>query len=300
MKFCSPLIKKIKHLLLLILASCSFHTFALDKFAHQLVCQLAYDNLPTIKQQTIDNLLTIIPPIHKKQINQYNHQKANSQITFATACTWADAIKKWSEYDEFKSWHYMNVTRSTQHITATSCLKNCINKAIEIHSQQLQQPSNNWHRSQALLFLGHWLGDIHQPLHVSFASDRGGNQVKIAYQGKCKNLHWYWDECLLKSESLNFQQKMHQLQQLWQDSTLHINLATTEINIQTIANWADESFQLIKQPSFNYCQMKNNRCEPLNKTMTLTKAYEHQYRSVYNLQLLKAAKRLQQLLAQQL
>jgi hypothetical protein len=28
---------------------------------------------------------------------------------------------------------------------------------------------------EALKFLGHWVGDVHQPLHVSLEDDRGGN-----------------------------------------------------------------------------------------------------------------------------
>jgi hypothetical protein len=31
----------------------------------------------------------------------------------------------------------------------------------------------------SLKFLGHWVGDVHQPLHVSFADDRGGNEIEI-------------------------------------------------------------------------------------------------------------------------
>ena len=49
----------------------------------------------------------------------------------------------------------------------------------------------------ALKFLGHFMGDIHQPLHVSFQDDRGGNSVDTT--GVCgSNLHSAWDTCLLK------------------------------------------------------------------------------------------------------
>lgn len=50
---------------------------------------------------------------------------------------------------------------------------------------------------EALEFLGHWVGDIHPPLHVSFEDDRGGNRV--AAQGtSCENLHAVWDRCLVQ------------------------------------------------------------------------------------------------------
>ena len=48
----------------------------------------------------------------------------------------------------------------------------------------------------SLKFLGHWVGDIHQPLHVSFGDDRGGNNVLVT--GECgSNLHSAWDTCLV-------------------------------------------------------------------------------------------------------
>src|SRR5260370_36089555 len=48
----------------------------------------------------------------------------------------------------------------------------------------------------SLKFLGHWVGDIHQPLHVSFEDDRGGNNVLVT--GECgSNLQSAWDTCLV-------------------------------------------------------------------------------------------------------
>ncbi len=47
--------------------------------------------------------------------------------------------------------------------------------------------------------LGHWVGDVHQPLHVSFDDDRGGNFVAIT--GPCRaNLHAVWDNCIIEKK----------------------------------------------------------------------------------------------------
>jgi len=48
-------------------------------------------------------------------------------------------------------------------------------------------------RSEALKFLSHFVGDVHQPLHVGFARDRGGNDIKGAWMGHETNLHKVWD-----------------------------------------------------------------------------------------------------------
>jgi hypothetical protein len=53
-------------------------------------------------------------------------------------------------------------------------------------------------RLEALKYLGHWVGDVHQPLHVSFEDDRGGNEVGIS-GGLCNwNLHAVWDRCIIE------------------------------------------------------------------------------------------------------
>ena len=52
-------------------------------------------------------------------------------------------------------------------------------------------------RPEALKYVGHWVGDIHQPLHVSFEDDRGGNEVGVS--GLCSwNLHAVWDSCIIE------------------------------------------------------------------------------------------------------
>jgi len=53
-----------------------------------------------------------------------------------------------------------------------------------------RDPDSDW---QALAFLGHFVGDVHQPLHVSYSDDRGGNQTRIYYRGERTNLHAFWD-----------------------------------------------------------------------------------------------------------
>jgi hypothetical protein len=49
----------------------------------------------------------------------------------------------------------------------------------------------------ALSFLVHFVGDSHQPLHVSYGSDRGGNEVKADFFGSQTNLHSVWDDSFI-------------------------------------------------------------------------------------------------------
>ena len=61
---------------------------------------------------------------------------------------------------------------------------------------------------------------------------------------------------------------------------------------------ADESFQLVRQADFGYCQLnKNNACLALNSpSKILVQNYQYKYQPVMEQRLLLAAKRLHQLL----
>ena len=48
-------------------------------------------------------------------------------------------------------------------------------------------------RGIALRFVVHFVVDIHQPLHVGRAEDRGGNLVPVLMDGRETNLHALWD-----------------------------------------------------------------------------------------------------------
>ena len=50
----------------------------------------------------------------------------------------------------------------------------------------------------------HLIGDIHQPLHVGFGNDQGGNQVKVTWFGSNSNLHRVWDSDMIDGSKLSF------------------------------------------------------------------------------------------------
>lgn len=43
------------------------------------------------------------------------------------------------------------------------------------------------------MFITHFVGDLHQPLHTGLYSDRGGNDVVVQFFGEETNLHALWD-----------------------------------------------------------------------------------------------------------
>jgi hypothetical protein len=296
----TELMQKILTLLALFLfVTFSNQSYALGKLGHKLVCQLTFDHLSRGNQQKITDLLTIMPKQQRLFVNKYNYQHANSPISFADACTWADAIKRQPKYKQFKAWHYLNVPRDKLIIEHNTCHKNCVTKAIAYHHQQLGTAILPWSKLQALMFLGHWLGDIHQPLHVSFSSDKGGNKNRIITKDiKCNNLHWLWDECLLyqgnnsEKKTETFAILYKKLTQQWQ------TIEVSDWQQSSIEQWATESLSLTRSPELLYCKVNSeNLCiSESNHVLRLPNSYYKKHSNVLEQRILKAAVRLTNLI----
>ena len=60
-------------------------------------------------------------------------------------------------------------------------------------------------RIKALKFIVHFLGDAHQPMHVSRVEDREGND-QVRFNGLKTNLHSVWDSKLIDKQDLSYEQ----------------------------------------------------------------------------------------------
>jgi len=121
--------------------------------------------------------------------------------SLADISTWADEIRSNHSYDWAKPLHYANVTPGMKEFDlkrdcpAQGCVVSAITKYAHILADQSASHAD---RAEALKFLVHFVGDIHQPLHVSHEADRGGNDIKVTFLGHPTNLHRVWDTDLVE------------------------------------------------------------------------------------------------------
>ncbi|HNW18260.1 MAG TPA: S1/P1 nuclease, partial [Sphingorhabdus lacus] len=75
---------------------------------------------------------------------------------------------------------------------------NCVSAQIDRNVALLKKRTLPAHiRLEALAFLVHFVGDLHQPLHAGDHEDRGGNDLKARYGVMPGyNLHSVWDGLL--------------------------------------------------------------------------------------------------------
>ncbi len=122
---------------------------------------------------------------------------------------WADYIKRSAQYrDKYpnsSAYHYVDIPVDTSKYEPEKLCKDgaCIIDSIERFRKVLADPkADETDRKEALLFLIHLVGDLHQPLHCAERKgDRGGNLYPVRYLGNAEknlNLHKVWDMHLVR------------------------------------------------------------------------------------------------------
>jgi hypothetical protein len=107
---------------------------------------------------------------------------------------WADQIRSDPDFAAAAPWHYINVADGEALAAIRPPLEGDVLWAIGEFSGRLADLSlDDATRSVALKFLTHFIVDLHQPLHVGLAADRGGNEVALRFRGQSTNLHRLWD-----------------------------------------------------------------------------------------------------------
>jgi S1/P1 Nuclease len=119
--------------------------------------------------------------------------------TLASISSWPDQVRR--SRPETAPWHYIDVPIDRPHVDmARDCPKgDCVIAKIEDFEKALADPATNpEQRREALMFIVHFVGDMHQPLHCSDNKDKGGNNVTTEFFGRPMNLHSVWDGGLLR------------------------------------------------------------------------------------------------------
>ena len=144
----------------------------------------------------------ITAQIAEKRLNPQTRRRlellAGKGSTLASLANWADDIRE--ERPETVRWHYINIPPDATELDPDRDCPNadCITvKAREFLGIVRLGLKSQEERLDALRFLIHLMGDLHQPLHAGFAHDRGGNDIPIVFHGEESNLHKLWDSDLL-------------------------------------------------------------------------------------------------------
>src|SRR5690606_14743122 len=157
---------------------------------HRLVARLAQAQLASPARAEVERLLA-----------------TESLQSLADVATWADDLRGSDPGLGRRSarWHYVNLGElGCRYDRNAACPGgNCVVEAIDAQAAILgDRGRSDAERLQALKFVVHFVGDVHQPMHAGYARDRGGNTVQLQLHGRGTNLHAVWDTPLLRSARL--------------------------------------------------------------------------------------------------
>jgi hypothetical protein len=168
---------------------------------HHITCLLAQPLLTPEAQAAVTDLLP---------------DYANGNLS--SLCTWPDDIRWMYKWQWTSPLHYID---APDFLCNYNYARDCHNEKLQVdmcvagginnYSSQLttyqaasssnfgsprallQQQSKGYNLTEALLFLAHFVGDIHQPLHVANTGDAGGNSIILHWYTRKYNLHHVWD-----------------------------------------------------------------------------------------------------------
>src|SRR5436190_3099629 len=298
--------RKLFVLLSLIVVSTS-NAFAWSQEGHRIVCRIAYDLLTHEEQQKVDALTKgyKTPADTDLQIGGFPDacifpDEARAKAVKAETDKIADS--PWLHFSKFNRQHFLNVDRSTKTIPASACHDDCVISGIESQAKQLKTGTNDQERAEGLIFLGHFVGDIHQPLHISYESDQGGNLIKPVTGGFYPipnkrpgqteepqlNLHAVWDGSIIrkaigepgwKALADRLCKKIKDEQKAKWDAS------------QPLA-WVQESYDITTKKDLQYCEKDSAGCESFGDGRVLGKAYQDEFIGPVELRLQEAGVRL--------
>ncbi len=240
---------------ILSVASLLFHApaWAWGELGHRLVAELAQRQLTQEADSRVRELL-----------------RDESVPTLAGVAMWADQLRG-SDPERFKAtgpWHYVNMPEGTCHfVAARDCPEGaCVVGAIEMQMRLLRDPAQPFEvRRDALKFVVHFVGDVHQPFHSSNRPDKGANTFQISLRTDIEpeeyareryldglmatNLHSVWDYYVLASAKLPLGRYADRLQTASRHPTAAARTTASRLSIELAQpdGWARESCELIDE-----------------------------------------------------
>lgn len=145
-------------------------------------------------------------------------------------------------------WHFVNtrIEDDTYDQPRDCPGDQCVVEQIKDMTDALSNPeASQSAKRDALIYIIHFVGDVHQPMHagsgtVNGKSDRGGNEIKVRFNGMDSNLHAVWDSGLISRRGFNVAQYVEHLEE-------NVVAELEDDANGTPADWANESHKLAQE-----------------------------------------------------
>ena len=158
--------------------------------------------------------------------------------SLALVSTFADDIKSDKRYNEFYTWHYINMPFDVKYEEADKNPKGDLVTGIaKCKEVILDKNSTKEEKAFYVKMLVHLIGDMHQPMHVGRSEDKGGNTIQVQWFGEGTNLHSLWDSKLIESYNMTYTELAKNADKLTKDQVKYLQKGSIE-------DWVNETQQL--------------------------------------------------------
>jgi hypothetical protein len=170
--------------------------------------------------------------------------------TLAGVANWADELREGGgqQGSDTRRWHYVNFgAGGCEYVPPRDCPDgNCAVAAINRQLLRLADSRrSDDERREALKFLVHLVGDVHQPMHASPVADKGGNDFQLAVHGQGSNLHKVWDGLILE-RAMQVQGLDEAGYGRWLQSRPPLPPDPTRRSDRPAVDWAQESCRVVR------------------------------------------------------
>lgn len=157
--------------------------FAWGRKGHALVAELAFKNISPSTQKVVLKFL--------------------DGLSIEDAATWMDDQRSDRTYDYLKPLHFLNLEKGDSYDKNSS--NNIIAELNNVLAdfEQLKTLSDEEIKLN-LYKVFHLMADMHQPFHVGYGKDLGGNKHQIQFDGHGSNLHKLWDSEIIEAKNISF------------------------------------------------------------------------------------------------
>lgn len=211
----------IKPLLLSSLAVCfPLICFAWGQKGHDTVAYIAENHLTPVAKAAVDSILD-----------------GRSLVYYSN---WLDNASHTPQYEYSKTWHYKNIDAGVAYDDAPILPAGDVVTAIVAQTVILTDSlADKDLKSLALKMVTHFLGDIHQPMHLGHKSDLGGNRWKVRYFNRDNNLHSVWDSSIVETgHKWSYTEWQQQIDRATPEDELTI------ISVTDPSDWARETYAI--------------------------------------------------------
>ena len=174
----------------------------------------------------------------KKAKRQINELLKGESLAFVS--TYGDEIKSDKKYNDFYTWHYVNMPLDSRYEDSEKNPKGDlvtgINKCISILKNDTSSLED---KSFYLKMLVHLIGDLHQPMHIGRKEDKGGNTIQVQWFGRGTNLHRVWDSNMIEEWNMSYLELADNAEDL-------SKLQVKAVQEGTIIDWVHDTHKLSK------------------------------------------------------